>query len=196
MRLNSARQAWHDAYYQPWDSVMSVAAEWAKLGVSVQTTCKSVNAGHAAHQALAGAVQAVISKLPPHLRAFGDFMYSPLDQIGQQECAELYVFRSVIEVGQRLTQKKFDRAEYVAKGVLFRYRMMNQGGQGACHDPLEKPEAFREWLYQAYGIKLDSRNWEREWQPFCEACFAVCNDLDRRALGPVSVTINDLLEVA
>jgi hypothetical protein len=175
---------------------MAVASEWAKLGASVQTTCKSVNANHAAHQAVAGAVQAAISRLPPHLRAFGDFMYSPLDQPMQREMAEAGVFRIAVEACQRMTQKKFDRAEFVAKGVLFRYRMMNQGGQGGCSDPLEKPEAFREWLYQVYGVKLDSRNWEREWQPFCEACFGACNDFDRRALGPVSTVIAELSEVA
>lgn len=33
MKLNSARQAWHDCYYQPWDSVMAGAMDRAKLGM-------------------------------------------------------------------------------------------------------------------------------------------------------------------
>lgn len=34
MRLNSAREAWHQAYYQPWDSVMAGAMDRAKLGIT------------------------------------------------------------------------------------------------------------------------------------------------------------------
>lgn len=196
MKLLSARQAWHDAYYQPWDSVMSVAAEWARLGTSVQTTCRSINAGHAAHQALAGMVQSAISKLPVEPRAFGHFMYSPLTLDDQREIAEEAVFIAVTASLPAMRQAKHEKAEYVAKGVMHRYRRMNQGGQGGSMDPLLSPEAFRAYLDDWYGITLDSRNWEREWDGFIDACFRACNDLDRRALGPVAVVINELLEVA
>lgn len=196
MKLFSARQAWHDAYHQPWDSVMSVAAEWARLGTSVQTTCRSVNAGHAAHQALAGAIQAVISRLPVKPRAFGHFMYSPLTMNDQREIAEDAVFVKAVSLVPAMRQAKYDKAEYVSKGVLYRYQRMNQGGQGGCADPLMNPEVFRQWLDDWYGISLDSRNWDREWGAFVEACFKECNELDRKALGPVAAVLNDLLEVA
>lgn len=32
MKLTSARMAWHDCYYTPWDSVMHHGLEGAKLG--------------------------------------------------------------------------------------------------------------------------------------------------------------------
>src|SRR5690606_40457133 len=103
MRIISARQAWHDAYYQPWDSVMSVAADWAKLGTSVQTTAKAVTANHAAHQALAGRVQAAIAILPLCLQAFGHHMYSPIATDEDREDAEDAVFALAMQGQPRMT---------------------------------------------------------------------------------------------
>src|SRR5690554_4449123 len=192
MRLLSARAAWHAAYYQPWDSVMSVAAEWAKLGTSVQTTAKAVTANRAAHQALAGRVQAAIATLPLCLQAFGHHMYSPIATDEDREVAEGSVFALAMQGQPRMTARKHERAEYVAKGVLFRYRAMNQGGMGGCHDRLASPAGFRAWLEAVYGVQLSSQNWEREWGGFIEACFAACNRLDRTALGPVAMVLEAL----
>lgn len=196
MRIISARQAWHDCYYQPWDSVMSVAADWARLGTAVQTTGKATNASHAAHQALAGRVQAAIATLPVCLQAFGHHMYSPLATDADREVAEALVFAVAIRDGATLTAKKYERAAYVAKGVLLRYRAMNQGGMGGCHDRLASPADFRAWLEAVYGVQLSSQNWEREWGGFVEACFAACNRLDRTALGPVAIVLEALKDDA
>lgn len=196
MRIISARQAWHDAHYQPWDSVMSVAADWAKLGTAVQTTAKAVNANHAAHQALAGRVQAAIATLPLCLQAFGHHMYSPLATDADREDAEGAVFALAMKGQPRMTARKHERAEYVAKGVLLRYRTMNQGGMGQNLDPLDKPEAFRKWLLDVYGVELASAAWEREWGGFVEACFDACNKLDRAALAPVSRVVEALQSAA
>ena len=196
MRIISARQAWHDCFYQPWDSVMSVAADWAKLGASVQTTAKAVTANHAAHQALAGRVQAAIATLPPCLQAFGHHMYSPIATDADREVAEDAVFALSMQGQPRMTARKHERAECVAKGVLLRYRTMNQGGMGQNLDPLDKPEAFRKWLLDVYGIELASTAWEREWGGFVEACFDACNKLDRASLAPVSRVVEALQSAA
>lgn len=196
MKIISARQAWHDCYYQPWDSVMSVAADWARLGTAVQTTGKATNAAHAAHQALAGRVQAAIAALPVCLQAFGHHMYSPIATDADRETAEDAVFAVAIQDGATLTAKKYERAEYVAKGVLLRYRAMNQGGMGGCRDRLASPADFRAWLEAVYGVQLSSQNWEREWGGFIEACFAACNRLDRAALGPVAMVLETLKDAA
>lgn len=196
MKIISARQAWHDCYYQPWDSVMSVAADWARLGTAVQTTGKATNASHAAHQALAGRVQAAIATLPACLQAFGHHMYSPIATDADRETAEDAVFAVAIQDGATLTAKKYERAEYVAKGVLLRYRAMNQGGMGGCRDRLASPADFRAWLEAVYGVQLSSQNWEREWGGFIEACFAACNRLDRAALGPVAMVLEALKDAA
>ena len=200
MRLNSARQAWHDCYHQPWDSVMAVAVEWAKLGTSVQTTDRGITASHAAHQAIAGRIQQAIDTLGPGLKSFGHHLYNPLATVEDREAAEAIVWQMAVnrihQAGVRMTSAKAEKTLYVSNGVLYRYRRMNQGGQGSMVDPLENPEAFRAALLDTYGVKLDSRNWDREWQQFIEACFEACSELDRQALWPVADAIGLMLDAA
>lgn len=196
MRIISARQAWHDAYYQPWDSVMSVAADWAKLGTSVQTTAKAVTANHAAHQALAGRVQAAIATLPACLQAFGHHMYSPLATDADREVAEDSVFARAVSRASPMREAKYRVAEYVAKGVLYRYRAINQGGMGQNPDRYEGPASFVKMLKETYGIELLEKNWSRDWRDFAEACFVACNELDRAALRPVAMTLEALKDAA
>jgi len=196
MRIISARQAWHDAYYQPWDSVMSVAADWAKLGTAVQTTAKAVTANHAAHQALAGRVQSAIATLPHCLQAFGHHMYSPITTASDREAAEDAVFARAVGKVPAMREAKYRQAEYVAKGALHRYRAINQGGMGQSQDLLEGPASFTRWLDEVYGVDLSDQNWTRDWGGFVEACFHACNDLDRAALRPVAMTLETLKDVA
>lgn len=196
MRLNTARQAWHDCFYQPWDSVMSCAIEWARLGAAVQTTEKGITAGHAAHQALAGQIQRAIDTLPGYVRAFGHWLYNPLACDDHRETAEHAVFLFAYDRMERMTAKKAERARYVAMGVLYRYRRMHQGGQSSSADPLLSPEAFRGWLDGEYGVKLSSEQWGREWTPFIQHCFDVCNDIDKEALRPVSACLGVMKEAA
>ncbi|MCY1340608.1 hypothetical protein D9M68_202460 [compost metagenome] len=197
MRLNSAREAWHQAYYQPWDSVMTHVLEMAQLEASVQKTEKQRGAGHAAHQALAAHIQyAIDRKLPGYVRAFGHWMYSPLANDDHRETAEAAVMLFAYDRHGRMTAKKAERARYVAAGVLYRYRRMHQGGQSSMPDPLAAPEAFRGWLLGEYGIKLSSEQWGREWGGFVQHCFDVCNDIDKQALGPVAAIIAEMKEAA
>lgn len=196
MRLNSARQAWHDAHYQPWDSVMSCALEWAKLGAAVQTTERGVTASHAVHQAIAGRIQYAIDSLPGYVRALGHWLYNPLATDDHRDTAEAAVMLFAYDRHGRMTAKKAERARYVAAGVLYRYRRQHQGGSSACPDPLPAPEAFRGWLLGEYGIQLSSEQWAREWGGFIQHCFDVCNDIDKQALGPVAAVIAEMKEAA
>lgn len=196
MRLNSARQAWHDAHYQPWDSVMAHAMELAKLGNAVQKTERNGATARAAHQAIAGRVQGAIHSLPGYVAAFGHHLYNPLATNDQRETAEAAVAVYAYDRHGRMTAKKAERAKYVAAGVLHRYRRMNQGGQGAMPDHLVAPEAFRAWLDDEYGVRLASESWDREWGGFIRLCFDVCNDIDRRALGPVAAVIEQMKDAA
>lgn len=193
MKIISARQAWHDCYYQPWDSVMSVAAEWARLGAAVQTTEREFNCAHAAHQAIAGRIQAAISTLPEFLQCFGHHMYSPIGTESDQRVAEASVFALAVGRFPSMRQARHQVAEYVAKGVVHRYRRMNQGGQDGGSDVLARPEAFRAWVADQYSVSLSSQNWDRNWGGFVEACFGACNDLDRAALKPVSMALDSLM---
>lgn len=199
MKINSARQAWHDAFYQPWDSVMSYAIELAKLGASVQTTEKQRHAGQCVHQTLSGHVQRAIATLPGYAQAFGHHLYNPLSDDDHRECAEAAVYLmayKVVTKEARMSAKKQEKALHVAAGVLYRYRRMHQGGASACPDPMAKPEHFRDWLVLEKGCMISKDNFAREWETFIEACFAACNDIDKQALAPVALCIGEMKEAA
>ncbi|MGY1448715.1 hypothetical protein ACW582_16160 [Pseudomonas chlororaphis] len=189
MKLNSARMAWHDALYMPRDSQGACMQEMGLLGRMIQKTERSTNANHAAHQAIAGRIQQAIDTLPRHLKAFGDYMYSPMATDDDKEEAEEALFRVAYAMGANMTAKKFEKARLVAVGVLHRYRRMHQGGQSEGIDPCPTPEAFRSWLDDVLGLQLSSEQWGREWGGFVQSCFDACNDLDKTALVPVSLAI-------
>lgn len=196
MKLNSARMAWHDSLYMPRDSQGTCMQEMGLLGRMIQKTERSTNANHAAHQAVAGHIQQAINTLPRHLKAFGDYMYSPMATDDDKEEAEEALFRVAYAMGAKMTAKKFEKAQLVAVGVLHRYRRMHQGGQSEGIDPCPTPEAFRSWLSSVLGLQLSSEQWGREWVAFIDACFAACNDLDKAALIPVSRCIRKMREAA
>jgi hypothetical protein len=193
MRLISARSIWHDAYYARGDSCLAYAIELAKLGSDVQMTEIDSRTLQSAHQAVAGRVQSAIAGLPQYLQAFGHWMYSPIATDDHRETAEAAVFMAAYGKAGKMTAKNRDRARYVAKGVLFRYRRVNQGGQGAGFDPLRKPEEFRAWLEDIYGTVLPAQSWEARWGAFVRLCFDACDDIDRAALAPVARALAEML---
>ncbi|MGN8278140.1 hypothetical protein [Pseudomonas sp. SMN5] len=196
MKINSARQAWHDALYTPWDSQGSHVEQIGMLGCSVQKTEKSISSRHAMHQSISARIQHAISTLPVHLQAFGNHMYSPLATDDDKDDAHEALFRVAYSMGPTMYAKKYERARVVCEGVLYRYRRMHQGGQSEGIDPCPTPESFRKWLLLILGIELSSEQWSREWGGFIDACFAACNDLDKQALAPVARCINVMKEAA
>ncbi|WP_313739973.1 hypothetical protein [Pseudomonas sp.] len=196
MRLNTARQAWHDCTYSSISSQSVFASSVAQLGTKVQTTQGQRRASQAVHQTLAGSVQAAIAGLSRPLRAFGNYMYSPRLDACEQEDAEETVFLMVQQRAARMTAAKREKLEYLVKGVMARYRYMHQGGQSANADPLAAPEAFRAWLDVHYGIRLASASWEREWGGYVRSAFECCEDLDQRALAAVAGRIHEMKKIA
>ncbi|MDI2595367.1 hypothetical protein NYP20_12045 [Pseudomonas sp. N3-W] len=193
MKINSARQAWHDCNYNPAPGQTSDVAE---LGVVVQKTERGPTANLAIHGALAGHIQSAIARLHSQLRAFGNAMYAAEPTDDDREEAEEAVFNLACSWVERMTASKRHRASYVAKGVFRRYRYMHQGGQSASVDPLIKPEVFRAWLDGEYNIKLASVAWGRDWEPFVQLCFNACHDIDARALSPIGNVIYKMKEAA
>ena len=193
MKINSARQAWHDCNYNPAPGQTSDAAE---LGVVVQGTQRGPTANNAVHGALAGQIQSAIARLHSQLRAFGNAMYAAEPTDDDRETAEDAVFNLACSRVERMTASKRERAEYVAKGVFRRYRYMHQGGQSSNPDPLVKPEVFRAWLKGEYGVGLVSDRWGRDWEPFVQLCFDACYDIDAQALSPIGGVIYKMKEAA
>lgn len=196
MKLNSARQVWHDCTYAPTRGGLSGLAERQMLGVAVQTTDRGITADHAAHSTLCGWFQAAIDKLHPQLRVFGDWMYSATADDDVREAAEEVVLALVLSRAPRMTAAKREKSAYVAAGVLRRYRHMHQGGQSANPDPMANPETFRKWLADWHGVSLPSNNWERDWGGFVTMCFEACEDIDKRALSPIAALMYEMKEAA
>ena len=193
MKINSARQAWHDCNYNPAPGQTSDAAE---LGVVVQGTQRGPTANHAVHGALAGQIQSAIARLHFQLRAFGNAMYAAEPCADDVEDAEDAVFNLACSRVERMTAYKRERAEYVAKGVFRRYRFMHQGGQSANPDPMSNPEEFRKWMFVVFEVKLPSVAWGRDWEPFVQLCFDACYDIDAKALSPIGGVIYQMKEAA
>ena len=193
MKINSARQAWHDCKYNP---APGQTSDVVQLGVVVQNTERGPTANHAVHGALAGHIQSVIARLHPQIRVFGDFMYAAEQSDDIREAAEEVVFLAVQSKSPRMTAAKREKLEYVVKGVMRRYQYMHQGGQSANEDPFASPEKFRAWMRQFYGVSLESVRWDREWGGYIKLAFECCEDLDRRALSPVAAVIYEMREAA
>lgn len=232
MKLKSAREAWSAAYYQPWDSISSVMAEQAALGMveaggfivrkieevddqgrpfswKQRIYCPAIKqdrggrpntAGKAADQALAGYIQRAIGTLSPSIRAFGHHMYSPIATLDDMETAEALVWEWFearrIYQGIRMTAAKREKAAYVARLCLHRYRRLHQGGMSEGIDPAPTPESFRMALDDVYGIHLESAAWAREWQPVIDMIMEVCSAIDKRALMPVASIVGELKAAA
>lgn len=193
MKINSARRAWHDCTYNP---APGQTSDVVQLGVVVQSTERGPTANHAVHSALAGHIQLVIAKLHPQVRVFGEYMYAANRDDDVREAAEEVVFGMVVSKSKRMTAGKREKLEFVVKGVMRRYRYMHQGGQSANQDPLIKPEGFRSWLMAEYGVRLESCNWERDWEGVIRLTFDCCEDIDRMALSPVGAVIYQMNQAA
>jgi hypothetical protein len=193
MKINSARQAWHDCKYNP---APGQSSDVAQLGVVVQATERGPTANHAVHGALAGHIQSAIARLHPQVRVFGDFMYAAEQNDDIREAAEEVVFGLVQSRSPRMTAAKREKIESVVKGVMRRYRYMHQGGQSSNEDPLANAEKFRAWMWQVYGVRLESCAWARDWEPYIQRVFECCEDLDRMALSPIAAIIYQMKEAA
>lgn len=193
MKINSARQAWHDCKYNP---APGQASDVVQLGVVVQNTERGPTANHAVHGALAGHIQSAIARLHPQIRVFGDFMYAAEQSDDIREAAEEVVFLMVQHNSPRMTAAKRKKLEFVVKGVMRRYQHMHQGGQSSNEDPFASPEKFRAWMWQFYGVRLESCAWARDWDPHVARAFECCEDLDRMALSPVAAVIYEMKEAA
>ncbi|WP_136474531.1 hypothetical protein [Pseudomonas sp. DG56-2] len=209
MKLGSARLAWHDCYYTPWDSVMHHGLEGAKLGkrgyVANETRPERwENIGKCAHMALAGRVQNAIASLPMDYQQFGHHLYAPVittevsnnwEEVALAKLAG-HVHLELERRGEKRTCRPYSREWWVARGVLVRYRHMVQGGMGANPDPMAAQWVFREWLADNHGLELDSRNWSRQWGWLVQLMFDQAGIIDGICLSPVGRVLSEEREAA
>lgn len=195
MRLSSAREEWHKAFYRPGDGTNRHCESLALVG-QFQDTERVRGVAGLVNETIGAHIRAVVDRLPVDLYAFGNHMYHPDSNAIWREVAEWSVFQLAYLRGPKMYDKKYRKAEFVAMAVLYRYRRQHQGGQSAAPDPLPTPERFRDYLDYTYGVELDRRNWDREWGDFVQACFDACNDLDQQALRPVATLLREMKSAA
>jgi hypothetical protein len=182
MILRSARQAWHDAYYTPWDSVMSHCQTMLQLGTDVQRSERDRSVGSAWHQVMAGKVQAAIKTLPPALQCFGHRLYAPSPTDIDCEAAHALIWsRFVFPAPVRAARR--EKVFYLADCAI-----VNQGLVVRGRDAMT-PIQIRDWLEGERGIKLSSKHWGQDWERIWDRLRSVCDAADAECLRPVASVI-------
>ncbi|HGN3038565.1 hypothetical protein [Pseudomonas aeruginosa] len=186
MRLISARQAWHDAFYESRSSVLAVAADKAALGkkgrVANEThpDRKDTN-GRSAHMLAAGLVQAAIRSLPKPLQHFGHFLYSPLANGVDQNRAQSFLYFSADL--PKMNKPRQEVAYWVALAALHSWKDMVNGREEWW------PGKVIQFLADWPGFVLYAANWERDWAAIWEIFMQELNRLDAQALVPVAQVV-------
>lgn len=186
MRLISARQAWHDAFYESRSSVLAVAADKAALGkkgrVANEThpDRKDTN-GRSAHMLAAGLVQAAIRSLPKPLQHFGHTLYSPLATGDDVAIAHGLVWIGA-GLGQ-LTQRQGERAYWMALAAINSHKRAVNG-----RDTLRPGEVCL-FIEERLGCHIDPSHWARDYASTWERLARHVDKLDAQALRPVAEVV-------
>lgn len=183
MKLISARQAWHDAFYENRSSVLAVAADKAALGkkgrVANEThpDRKDTN-GKSAHMLAAGLVQAAIRTLAKPLQHFGHTLYSPLATGDDVAIAHGLVWIGA-GLGQ-LTQRQGERAYWMALAAINSHKRAVNG-----RDTLVPGEVCL-FIEERLGCRIDPSHWARDYAETWERLARHVDKLDAQALKPVA----------
>lgn len=186
MRLISARQAWHDAFYESRSSVLAVAADKAALGkkgrVANEThpDRKDTN-GRSAHMLAAGLVQAAIRSLPKPLQHFGHTLYSPL-----ANGDDVAIAHGLVWIGSglgQLTQRQGERAYWMALAAINSHKRAVNG-----RDTLRPGEVCL-FIEERLGCRIDPSHWARDYASTWERLARHVDKLDAQALRPVAEVV-------
>lgn len=184
MKYISARQAWHDSYYTKSKCQMDVNIELAKLGAWVQHSSKLNTSDAAAHQYMAGKVQAAIARLPPPLRLLGDWLYAP--EGFSPDGAENAIWMMVTVLCEI---EEGSEEWYLARCALHRYRELAWSRPEAASQ-FRTPEQIKQWVWNWHGVELNTRRWSRDYGRVWDRLLNELNRLDGKALGPISTIVH------
>lgn len=184
MKYKTARQAWHDAYYNGKENTL---IEFLQLGSAIQKTVKSNSLNASVHAWLAGRVQNAICELPENIKGFGNFMYSPMRTIDDLEAGQEAVFDHFRYNynGERLTDKKLDQSYYLVLAAIYEYFYIVYGNKS----PFANAGILCKWLDDNKGVQINYHNWGRDWEYIYDRLLDACNYIDMLALEPVSKVI-------
>lgn len=186
MKLISARQAWHDAFYENRSSVLAVAADKAALGkrgrVANEThpDRKDTN-GKSAHMLAAGLIQSAIGTLPKPLQHFGHTLYSPLATGQDLNIAHALVWFTV-ELPECSVRRR-EIAYWMAMAAVKSHQAAVFGRDTWA--PGQVCEFVRDW----FGTGPSVHNWARDWSGIWERLAKSVDRLDAKALAPVAQVV-------
>lgn len=187
MRLQTARQAWHDAQYTTSSSPIARASEMKKLGACIQNTVWHNSLNRAAHIAQAGKVLQAIDTLPQALQQVGNWLYAPLTTQEANEIVEdvqeLIFLKSGVE-------RDNDEIYWLTRAVMRDYQDLVLDRRMR----LQTPQAIRSYLADWHGVEIDTRYWSRTWKPIWSKLWTALDTLDAQALAPVAKVVRDAKE--
>ncbi|WLD56898.1 hypothetical protein NFC81_09155 [Salinispirillum sp. LH 10-3-1] len=186
MKWQSARQCWHDAFFNGRPSVMAVAIDMANLGAAVQGGNREYD--NAMHQVEAGMVQNVISKLPQHLQSLGHWLYAPFT--AEERAKKLNLAAAIVA-------READLQQLVAPGdwmplitaTMYEYARVVQG----TDVKRKNGRTIKRWLMDE--LHYDLGDWTANHRRVYEAVWNAIDRLDRQALGPVAELVYDQTEL-
>ncbi len=215
MKLISARQSWHDAFYAQADSTMEAAREILIAGISKSTgyglsggwlktkPTKNDNgvyrddSSKLLHRAIAGRVQLAISHLPKSHSRFGMMMYAPHDFITVEDVessleyvsARVAAYFMLIE--KPLSHKKFSALPYIARAMLCRFRALVSGQRDPFKGDTDQfsNKKLRDFIKDECGVSLARESFWREYGPAIERITSEIDQLDKQCLVPVAKVV-------
>lgn len=184
MKLLSARQVWHDAYFVACKSTMDPTIAHNGSGYKDDT-------GTFLHRAMAGRFQSAICSLPLIHKNFGMMMYAPNDFICESHIVSsvdyivLCVARSLLLKGRAIKHKQFEDLPYFVRAMLYRHRIMVANRA----DPFSQIIDLRHFLFDEFGVRLEPKDFTRTYGHIFETIKNHINEFDKQCLVPISKVI-------
>ncbi|QHJ85814.1 MAG: hypothetical protein [Bacteriophage sp.] len=184
MKYTTARKAWHDAYYTGKENTVD---QFLMLGTTIQKTVVNNSTSASMDSWLKGRVQNAISTLPENIQGFGNWIYSPMRNIDDLENAQEVVFDNFWYnfKAEKLTDKKWQLSKELTLCAILEYFHVIMGNPKPFKTHADKCKL----LADERGVKIDNRNWDREWGAIYNALLNSCSYIDAKALEPVSKII-------
>jgi len=153
-------------------------------------TARDNSTARSAHMATMGRIQAAISSLPKPLQHFGHHLYSPLNNVRDQDVARTLVWFSWSRPAG-MSKVKESRAYCMVMPALMSYVGVVVGGREEWG-----PSRIAQFVADWYGERISISQWTRDWAPIWEGLLRTITELDQKALEPVEQAITEEREAA
>lgn len=143
-------------------------------------------------------VNKAIRSLPQSLKSFGAIMYAPSHEFTAEDCEVVHeevqseFFRGIgKEALAKMSAKRIIRLKLLIYAAMRNHRDLVFGGESS----LSGPVAISDFLHQMYAERIPSpHNWAAQWQPDWKVMQDILDQMERKALGPVSRVLSEIME--